>query len=207
MNKLTKEKRDRLALIVVAASLIVLALYFFVITPQRDQIQQQEDKIAQSRESLDKNERWLQLAASVRANLSSHRDQLEVRESDMAPLDKFKWFYNTLDEFRSHHDVSLTDITREPEFGEIGVLPKFPYQAAIFGVKLSAAYHDFGKFLANFENQFPYLRVQNLRIELDPAQKLAGTNNVTTTGAGSAESERLAITMKVVTMVKPANSL
>ena len=196
MNKLTKEKRDRLALIVVAASLIVLALYFFVITPQRDQIQQQEDKIAQSRESLDKNERWLQLAASVRANLSSHRDQLEVRESDMAPLDKFKWFYNTLDEFRSHHDVSLTDITREPEFGEIGVLPKFPYRAALFNVRGTAYFHDFGKFIADFENAFPFIRIQNLELEA------AASSSATSTG----DPEKLAFRMEIVTLVNPVTA-
>ena len=205
MNKLNKEKRDRLALIGVGTALITLLLYFFVISPQRQQIDEHEDKILRTSELLNKDERWLRQRPAIQENLTSHRQMLETRQSEMAPLDKFKWFYNTLESFRSPFDVSLVDITREPEFADVGVLANFPYQAAVFGVKLNATYHDFGKFLGDFENRFPYMRVQNVRLELDPAQKLAGTNSLM---AASADTrERLSITLKVVTLVKPTTPL
>jgi hypothetical protein len=153
---------------------------------------------------LNKDERWVRQGPTVRAKLAAQGQALETLQTDMAPLDKFKWFYNTLENFRSSYDVRLVDITREPEFAEVGVLPNFPYQAAIFGVKLNAAYHDFGKFLAEFENRFPYMRIQNVRLELDPAQKLAGTNSL---NMAAADRERLAITIKVVTLVKPPTPL
>jgi hypothetical protein len=202
MNKLNKEKRDRLALIGVGTTLVGLLVYFFVISPQRQQIEEHEDKIARTGELLNKDDRWIRQRTLVRGNLIAHRQALETHQSDMAPLDKFKWFYNTLESLRAQYDVNLVDITREPEFAEAGVLPNFPYQAAIFGVKLNATYHDFGRFLADFENRFPYMRVQNIRLELDPAQKIAGTNALVAGGLDT--RERLAITLKVVTLVKPS---
>ena len=201
MNKLTKEKRDKLVLIGVATVILTIAYYFLLISAQREQIREQRDKIAQARDQLSKAERWIRQGPLLRAELEQRRKGLESHQTDMAPLDKFKWFYNTLESFRSSYGVKLIDITREPEVGEVGLLPKFPYTGATFGVKFNGTYHEFGKFLADFENRFPYMRVQNLRIEMDQAQKLAGTNAVM---AASAEArERLAITLKVVTLIKP----
>src|SRR5438105_12680302 len=134
MNKITKEKRDKLGLIGVGTALVTLAFYFFVISPQQQQIDEHEDKIARTGELLSKDERWIHQRQAVHANLATHRQTLEARQTEMAPLDKFKWFYNTLESFQSRYDVSLVDITREPELGEVGMLPNFTYQAAIFGV-------------------------------------------------------------------------
>src|SRR5437773_10325989 len=107
MNKLTKEKRDKLGLIAVGTALLTLIFYFFVISPQRQQIEEHEDKIARTGELLNKDERWIRQGPAVHENLTSHRQALEARQTDMAPLDKFKWFYNTLENFQSHYDVSL----------------------------------------------------------------------------------------------------
>jgi hypothetical protein len=54
-------------------------------------------------------------------------------------------------------------------------------------------YHDLGKFIADFENQFPLFRVLNL--EMEPAPSVAG-----------AEKEKLSFKMDVVALVKPGPS-
>jgi hypothetical protein len=205
MSKLSKEKREKLGLVAVGTALLTLVTYFMVISPQREQIVQHEDRIARTTELLNKDERWIRQAPIVESNLKTHREALETRQADMAPVDKLNWFYNTLESFKSQYDLTLVDITREPEVGEVGVLPNFVYQAATFGVKLSATYHDFGKFLADFENKFRYMRVQNVRLELDPALRSAGTNAVANVSAEA--RERLAITLRVVTLVKPVTPL
>src|SRR5262245_12470160 len=102
MNKLTKEKREKLGLIAVGTAMATVALCLFVISPQRKQIAENEDKIARTSERLSKDERWIRQGPVVRANLVAHRQTLETRQADMAPLDKFKWFYNTLENFQSH---------------------------------------------------------------------------------------------------------
>ncbi|WP_310582835.1 hypothetical protein [Deinococcus sp.] len=55
----------------------------------------------------------------------------------------------------------------------------------------SAHYQDFGRFLADFENNFPCIRVQN--IELDPVGAIAGSDH----------REKLNFKMELVTLVRP----
>ena len=57
-----------------------------------------------------------------------------------------------------------------------------------------AAYHEFGRFVADFENAFPYMRIQN--IELDPA---AASN-----ASAQSDQEKLAFKMEIVTLVNPS---
>ena len=56
---------------------------------------------------------------------------------------------------------------------EVGMFPKFPYKAAAFNVRGVAYFHDLGQFIADFENSFPFARIQN--IELEPAGNSAAT--------------------------------
>src|SRR2546427_7378740 len=151
MNKLSKDKRDKLLLVVIGTIIVTGALYFLVVTAQQQHLADYLATVDATQEKLAKAERWVRMAPGIQANLDGNRKDLEVKHEFMAPIDKFKWFYNTLEKFLSQYAVKLLDITREPEVGEAGVLPKFPYQAATFGVKLRARFHDFGRCLADFE--------------------------------------------------------
>ena len=53
------------------------------------------------------------------------------------------------------------DTYSQPEISDVGIIPKFPYRWATFHVKGSGYYQDLGRFFADFENNFPYFRVQN----------------------------------------------
>jgi hypothetical protein len=159
-----------------------------------------------TQEKLAKAEHWVRMAPTIQTRLNNSRRNLEAKEDEMAPLEKFKWFYNTLERSLNQHSVKLVDITREPELGELGVLPRFPFQAATFGVKLNARYHDLGSFLADFENQFPYMRVQNLALEPESGMKLSGKEQLMAEKTES-DPEGLAITLRVVTLVKPSVAL
>jgi hypothetical protein len=204
MNKMPKEKRDKVLLVALGTGGILVALYLLVISSQQSAWDDCSVKIDSAKDKVTKAERWLRMGASVRARLESGRKDLEVNQEDMAPIDKFKWFYNTLEKALATHAVKLVDITRDPELGDVGVLPKFPFQAATFGVKLSARYEDFGNFLAEFENRFPYLRVKNLEIEPESVSKSVAREGVSASEHSTETPESLAITLRVVTLVKPA---
>jgi hypothetical protein len=73
---------------------------------------------------------------------------------------------------------------------DVGVFPTFPYQAAAFGVRGKGYYHDIGKFVADFENSFPYMRIQNLELAPDG-------------GAQAADDETIQFRMEIVTLIKP----
>ncbi len=108
----------------------------------------------------------------------------------MASGDLYDWMIQTLNKSKLSHAVDLPQISRETPC-EAGTFSQFPYKAAAFIVGGTAFYHDFGRFLADFENQFPYLRVQNL--ELEPA------------AVRGEDSEKLHFKMEFVTLVKPVS--
>jgi hypothetical protein len=56
----------------------------------------------------------------------------------------------------------------------------------------TALYRDFGRFIADFENKFPHMRVQN--IEMEPAAQIAGANT---------DPERLSFRLEIVALVNP----
>ena len=116
----------------------------------------------------------------------------------MAPgVDLYSWARQLLDKARAGHEVNIIDVTR-PSKGEVGLLAQFPYEAANFSVRGAAYYHDFGKFLADFENQFPYFRVQNLSLTAGSE----GTAGADSSGSRAGE-EKLSFKMDIVALVKP----
>ena len=188
---------------------IVGILYFFVISGQRAARDELKTKISGLESKVSTADRWAKRAPAISENLEANKAILRTHEEAMAPLDKFKWFYTTLDQFVASYGVTLVDISREPAIGEVGLLPKFPYQAAIFAVKASAYYRDFGKFLADFENKFPYMRVQNIKIQPEAGARMpapVGTRGTTAAKPASA-NEKVIIEMKVVTLIKPVTPL
>ena len=195
-------------LVAIGTGVVLAILYFFVISAQQTALADCAQKIGAAQEKLTKAEHWLRMAPVIQTRLAASRKELEAKHDDMAPLEKFKWFYNTLEKFLVQHRIKLVDITREPELSELGVLPKFPFQAASFGVKLNARYHDFGTFLADFENRFPYMRVQNLDIAPGGGATMsASKERGSAASALAASPESLSITLRVVTLVKPAVTL
>ena len=51
----------------------------------------------------------------------------------------------------------------------MNLLPNFPYKQASLSLAGTAHFHDFGRFLADLENQFPHIRVVNLSLDLNPS--------------------------------------
>jgi len=70
---------------------------------------------------------------------------------------------------------------------EVNLLANFPYKQTTLSVAGSAHYHDLGRFLADFENRFPHIRVSNLSLDLD---------------AAAAEPETLSFRMDIIALVK-----
>jgi hypothetical protein len=197
--KLSKEKRDKLILVSIVGLVALAGLYYFVILEQKKALTQAQSRIAAAKQNLARAESWVRMGNSIHLSLEENRALLRQREEQMAPVDMLKWFHDTLQGSLQNHQVRLEDIMRTPDIGPIGIFPQFPYQTATFTVRFSATYHDFGRFLADFENAFPYMRVQNL--EISPSSSLR------TQTASLRRNETLHIQVKVVTLIRPAISL
>ncbi len=190
MNKLSKEKRDQLVLVAIGTVVAIIALWYLLIGSQNKSLVDMATKTAGWQTKISKAEEALKKGTAIDEQLISATSQLRSIEDSMASGDMYSWVITTMKRFSSSYKVSLPLFSREV-VGDVAVIPKFPYKAATFQLKGTAFYHDFGKFLADFENNFPYVRVQN--IDFAPA----------TSGD---EREKLDLKFEIVTLIKPTGS-
>ena len=192
MNRLPKDKRDKIIMVAAGTLVVVVALWFVLIKPLRAQSAEVDKLAVESRATVEKGQRTIVESNKVAAALSFRSGQLNEAEGTMASGDLYAWMIQTLNQFKLDHNVDIPQISREIP-SEVGVFPHFPYKAATFVVNGSAYFHDFGKFLAAFENHFPYMRVQNLELEPGGNAKAEKVE----------DNERLRFKMELVTLIKP----
>src|SRR5438105_1234120 len=195
MKNLPKEKRDRLLLIAIGTVICVAALWYVVIQSQKKTRDRIAKEILDQKNKVENAQRLVSLTAEIQKKLDVSAKELKTIEESMASGDMYSWIITTINKFRADRKVEIPQFSREVPT-EVGVLPKFPYRAALFNVRGTAYFHDFGKFVADFENAFPYIRVQNL--ELEPMSG-SGTTSV-------ADPEKLAFKMEIVTLVNPTTA-
>lgn len=199
MKNLPKEKRDRLLMIAVGALVLMIALYFGVIRVQRQTLEELAKKNAEEDRRVANGHRLASTTDELHKKLQVAQGKLKAIESTMASGDMYSWIILTMNSFKEsgNYKVEIPQFSREVP-SDIGLLAKFPYRAAVFHVRGTAYYHDFGRFVADFENAFPYMRIQN--IDLEPASSSLGT---TTATEDKEKQEKLSFKMEVVTLVNP----
>jgi len=191
MSKLSKDKRDKIILVALVTAAASAAIWLLVIKPLNETLKSVRADVIKSRDQLKRGQVTLTTQAQINSSFENATEVLKQRESAMAASnDMYSWLIQTLNTFRAGYRVDIPQFGRELP-SEVGIFPQFPYRAALFNVRGSAFYHDFGRFLADFENAFPYIRIQN--IELDSA-----------TDSGNREvAEKLNFKMELLTLVRP----
>lgn len=192
MSKFSKEKRDKIILVGLVTAAASAAIWLLVIKSQNETLKNVRAEAVKSQDQLKRGQTTLAAQAQINESFESATQKLKQREGAMAaPNDMYSWLIQTLNTFRLGYQVEIPQFGRELP-SEVGVFPKYPYRAALFNVRGTAHFHDFGRFLADFENAFPYIRVQN--IELDAA---------TESGSGRDGGEKLNFKMELLTLVRP----
>jgi Tfp pilus assembly protein PilO len=189
MTKISKIKKQQMALVFIGACIVIAGLWTLVINARYERLEQVKKKTLDTKDKVEKAESLLKKSDEVEATLEAETITLETIENSMASGDIYLWLINTINQFNVLRKITIADFPRET-MGEVGVIPKFPYKAAIFPIKGNGYYHDIGKFLADFENSFPYIRIQNL--ELTPIGK-----------AEADQAEKLNFKFEIVALVKP----
>ena len=191
MNKISPQKRNQIFAVILLALGVVAALYFGLLKPQAARLAAAAARASAFATKTSQADALLRASASAQATLAQQQAALASAEQGMATGDIYLWLINSLNDFNAARRVAIADFQRE-SLGDAGLLPNFPYKAALFPIKGSGYFHDIGRFLADFENAFPYARVQNL--DLSPASK-----------AGSAaDDERLDFSFQIVALIKPS---
>lgn len=189
--KLSKEKQQQVIAVLIGAVLVIVALYLLVITGQQAKISKLDKDLADLQNVVNRAERDIKDEKIKLQMLAEATNQLAELEKDLMPTNEvYSTFLSLFNQFRTQQGgrIDIVEISRDRS-APLGMLGKFPYSTAMFTVRGFAHYHDFGRFLADFETQFPYMRVRQFTL---------------TAGAlEAAASEKLSFEMDIVTLVKP----
>jgi hypothetical protein len=188
MNILPKsrQKRNQLFITLGAVILAIAGLGFGVIHPQYIKLSNLRKETVDTEGKWTANERVIQQSASNAVKLADLTVDLSSNENDMATGDIYAWTLDTIRHFKAGYKVELPEIG-QPTEGETDLLPSFPYRQLRFSVSGTGYYHDIGKFIADFENRYPHMRVVNL--SMAPI---------------ASDSEKLSFRADIVALVKSA---
>jgi hypothetical protein len=193
IKNLSKEKRDQLILTCICTVAVVAGIYLGVVKFQKRTIDRIAKQTTEQQDKVGRADRLVKTRAEAEKAFAANLEKLKAIEQTMAAGDMYSWVIMTMNRFRADRKVDIPQFSREVTT-EIGVFPKFPYKAALFNVRGTAHFHDLGKFIADFENTYPYLRVQNL--DLEPAAQTAATSSAN-------EPDKLSFKMEIVALINP----
>jgi ribosomal protein S20 len=200
---LPRDKKTRIILVAGVAAVLCGGLWFGVIQSRNAVLAGASSRLRKAQDRLTEAQKWLENSDEIKSEMETALKRLEEMEAQMpkANDDLFAKSYAMLDKAKAGHVVEIREVTRpEKKEGEkkkdVGLFANFPYDASVFSVSGVAHYHDFGKFLADFENDHPYCRVQNITLG---TVLEAGAEGAT----GRLGKEKLAFRMDIVALIKP----
>jgi len=191
--KLSKEKQQQLIGVVIGAVVLVVALWFLVISSQKAGLQKIAQEIAKANGTVSEAEKTISLEDTKLKILTERTNKLSELEETMMPTNNvYSTFRTTLNRFKAPFasQVDITDVSKERP-GQLGMLANFPYGTASFAVRGTATFHNFGRFLAAFENNYAFYRIKQFSLALPSALDAAK------------EPEALAFELDIVTLIKP----
>jgi hypothetical protein len=187
---LPKDKRNQLIVAALITVVVLGGLGFGLIKWQYGKLNELAEKKEVAEKKLIRVKDGINRADQIETEFNAKHKLLTEQEEAMASGgDLYSWLVNLLRRFKLPYRVDIPQISQPTAPGDMNLLPRFPYKQVTLRVSGTAYYHDFGKFIADFENQFPHIRVVNLLLE-------------PTTSVGSSEKEKLAFQMDIVTLVK-----
>jgi Tfp pilus assembly protein PilO len=193
MKNLSKEKRSQLVLVVLATAGVLAGLYLGLISSQQDSLRALAENRIAAEHKLQQVKQTIEMAEAIEGQVEQAGKRLAQVEAGMATGDLYSWAINTIRQFKLPYKVEIPQFSQIDGPKEVNMLPAFPYKQVNMTISGTALFYDFGKFVADFENQFPYLRVLNLTLEPVSASV-------------ASERERLSFKMEVAALVKPATS-
>lgn len=188
--KLSKEKRNQSILALVCIVGVLALMWFNLIRPRYVALAQVVAAEKVSENKLENIKKSIKNTDAVASELANVTQALSRAEDDTASGDLYSWTYDTIRVFKTSHRVDIPEVGR-PDVSDVNLLPDFPFKQVKFSINGTASYHDLGKFIADFENTFPHIRIVNLEIQSATA---SGGND-----------EKLSFKMDIIALIKPAS--
>lgn len=197
IKQLSPEKKQHLVAVAIGVVLVLVAIYFLLVRPAQASLAKIQVSITEAEKKYTDAAKLVKSADAEEEKLTRREEQLGAVEASMVAGDANLWIRLTYEKFRTQAPYKVEIPNFPPPFqGDMTMIPEFPYKAATYRVSGSAYYHDLGKFLADFENYFPYMRVLNL--DLGPEE-----SGATATSAAGDDREKLLFNFEVAALVKP----
>jgi Tfp pilus assembly protein PilO len=168
MTRLPKAQRDKLILAILGTAVVLAALYFGAVSGQLGQISELKAQRDQKERDAKNIEDSVHNAKKIETELGQKTAELKTAQGDMASGDAYLWMVNTIRQFKIGYDVDISQFSGISN-PEVSLYPHFPYKQVSITIGGTAYYHDLGRFIADFENHFQHMRIQNLSLEPSPA--------------------------------------
>ena len=194
MNKLSKEKRNQLMLTAAAILLVLGGIYFTLIQYQQSGLNSWGIKKAATEKKLSEIRDNIKNSRQIGAELLVVSNKLAEEEEDMPSGDLYASMVNSIRKFKLGRKVEIPQFNSPSNPADVTLLPKFPYKQVVMTIVGTAYFHDLGKFIADYENEFPSARILNL--DLSPASAQSPD-----------EKEKLAFKLDIVSLVKSSASV
>ncbi len=195
IKAISAEKKQRLIAVGMGTAIALAAVYFLMISPAQDALKKLGGQIAEAEKKYADADRLVKRTQAVSEEYDRLNEHLNGIETSMVSGDLVQWIRSMELKFRTQapYKVEIPNLPFRGQ-GEMTMIPEFSYKAAAYGFSGTAYYHDLGKYLADWENQFPYMRV--LSLDLVPEDAVGGTT-------GSDEREKLSFNFEVSALVRP----
>ena len=191
MKRLPPQKRNQLIMVILATIGVLCLIYIFLIQPQYAKNKEMAENIVNAQVELKGTKDLISKRDSSTTALRTTLQQLSREEEDLAVGDVFSWTYDTLRRFKAKYAVDIPGIS-QPTMGDVDLMGEIPYKQVKVTLMGTGYYHDIGKFIADFENTFPHIRLVNLA--MDAVASSPGTSQ-----------EKLNFKMDMIALIKANN--
>ncbi len=189
-SKLPKEKRNHLVLVVVMTLAVLAGIGFGLIRYQYASLARMDDKQVETAKKLAQMKDSIKGKEQIKEAMEQAARNLSAKEVGMVRGDPFAWFIDVVGKYKGGYKIEIPQISPNTPPAPCNLIPKFPYKQTSVTIAGTGYYHDIGKFISDFENDYPFIRILNVNLELNPSP-------------ASGEREKLSFRLELVALVKP----
>lgn len=182
-----RQKRNQLFLTLAVTLILIGGIAFGLIRPQYLKLADIRKKTVDAQMDLATCEQIIRASSGATNELATLTANLSADEQDMASGDIYAWTLDMVRHFKANYRVDVPEIG-QPNVSEMDLLPNFPYKQLQFTLHGTGYYHDIGKFIADFENKHPHMRVVNIELS-----------------AIGGDTEKLSFRMEIIALVNSAS--
>jgi hypothetical protein len=182
-----RQKRNQLFMALAVTLILIAGIAFGIIRPQYLKLADIKKKTIDTQAHLATYKQIIAKSTGASSELAITTTNLANEEQDMATGDIYAWTIDLVRHFKANYRVDVPEIG-QPNVSEMDLLPGFPYKQLQFTLRGTGYYHDVGRFIADFENKHPHMRIVNLDLDLI-----------------GADTEKLSFRMDIIALVNPAS--